>query len=272
MGDEMAKVEVLVAALDAENNTSLYHDMKISTDAVIANQCNESGYFEFGINGRRLKQISTTDRGVGKNRNLGIIHATGDILIFADDDVVYKEGYERIVQDAFAAIPQADAIIFNATDLNPKTKKSTVTKRVKKLNIFGGLKYPTYRIAVKKEALLRANVWFSLMFGGGARYCAGEDTLFIRQMIKNGLKVYAHPAIIADALQESSTWFTGHNEGYFHDRGALLQALFPKTSFLFSVVYAFKYMDRTDEYTPWQVWCFLRRGIKDFKRGEHRGT
>ena len=39
--------------------------------------------------------------------------------------------------------------------------------------------YPTYAVAAKREALHRVNVGFSLLFGGGARYSNGEDSLFL---------------------------------------------------------------------------------------------
>ncbi|MDD3766771.1 MAG: glycosyltransferase family A protein [Eubacteriales bacterium] len=264
----MPKVEVLVAALGCVNGMDLYRRMKIETDAVIANQCGENSHFEYDAGGKCLKVISAMDRGVGKNRNLAIIHSTGDILVFADDDIVYKKGYARIIGEAFESLPKADAIVFNINDLNPRTKRADIITRIRKINITCALKYGIVQVAVRRSALLKANVWFSLLFGGGAPYCAGEDTLFIRQMLRAGLNIYTHPSVIADAPQETSTWFTGHNEAYFHDRGALLAALFPKMSLLFSIIYAFRYQDRTDEYTPWQIWRFLRRGIWSFKRGE----
>lgn len=39
-------------------------------------------------------------------------------------------------------------------------------------------RYPTYAVAARLEALRRANVCFSLLYGGGARYSNGEDSLF----------------------------------------------------------------------------------------------
>ena len=51
--------------------------------------------------------ITTTTHGVGINRNLALFYATGDILLLADDDMVYADGYPEMVRKAFADWPDA---------------------------------------------------------------------------------------------------------------------------------------------------------------------
>ena len=66
------------------------------------------------------------------------------------------------------------------------------------------------------------------MFGGGARYGSGEDTIFLKECLDKGLRVYAVPYAIAEIDQSAaSSWFTGYNEKYFYDRGALYASMYP---------------------------------------------
>ena len=59
------------------------------------------------------------------------------------------------------------------------------------------------------------------MFGPGGIYSHGEDTLFIVDSLKKGLKVYGVNVLIGSASNSSSTWFNGYDEKYFFDKGAL---------------------------------------------------
>ena len=70
------------------------------------------------------------------------------------------------------------------------------------------------------------NLTYSLYFGGGAKYANGEDSLFISDCLKAGLKVYAIPVEIGEEVPRPSTWFQGYDEKFFHDRGVLYHVLY----------------------------------------------
>ena len=57
-------------------------------------------------------------------------------------------------------------------------------------------------------------------------YSSGEDTLFLKDCICNGLKVYSTNTVLGRcSKRDTSTWFTGCNEKYFYDSGALMNYL-----------------------------------------------
>ena len=64
------------------------------------------------------------------------------------------------------------------------------------------------------------------MFGGGAKYSNGEDSLFIMECIKKGLKILALPISIGREEERESTWFKGYNKKFFYDRGVLYRPLY----------------------------------------------
>ena len=105
-------VQVLIATMNRQDH-ALLDQMNIQTDAIVGNQCDRNEIERFQYRGRIVEWLSFSERGVGLNRNNTLMRATGDILLFADDDVVYLDGYEKTIQQFYAAHPDADVVIFN---------------------------------------------------------------------------------------------------------------------------------------------------------------
>ena len=107
------------------------------------------------------------------------------------------------------------------------------------------------------------NITFALLFGGGAKYGAGEDVTFIQDCIKAGLRVYKSPIIVSTMKQDSSTWFKGYDRKYYKDKGALLAANFPSISEVGVYIQAFK--NRGGGYTFSELLRFYKEGVNEFK-------
>lgn len=256
----MTKVEVLIAAMN-QCDERLYNSLNLQTDAIIANQTDSHWYKEYNINGSKLKIISTPDRGVGRNRNIAILNATADICIIGDEDLIYTDNYREMVNKAFEEIPNADIIIFHVENLsNPNKRK---IEKVKRVGYFNFARYGAARIAFKRKSITKKNIWFSLLYGGGAKYSAGEDTLFLGEAYRKGLKIYTYPKKLADAKQEESTWFNGYNEKYFFDKGVLLANLFPKMKYIVGLRMALKFKKKS-EFTYIKTLQLIFQGIKTF--------
>ena len=219
-------LEVLVAALQ-ENDITLADRMNLSTDALICNQCQEVSYSEFERKGHRIRTLAFNERGVGRNRNNALMRATAEIVLFADEDIVYDEDYEESVLKAFEENPQADILMFNVHAV--ESRRTYENRRRKRVRWYNYGRYPTYAMAARLDPLRRANVWFSLLYGGGAPYSNGEDSLFLHDCLKKGLRIWAVPVEIGHESareDESSTWFEGYNEKFFYDRGVLYRDLY----------------------------------------------
>ena len=174
--DEKKRLQVLIAAVNQEVNT-LAEKMGVETDAIIVNQCDHFAYETYGHKGRVIRCFSMAERGVGLNRNTALMRADKELCLFSDEDIVFYTGYEKIVCRAFDEIKDADVITFNfKVDPSRATYVNQSEKRIRWYN-YG--RYPTFAVAARTESLRRANVSFSLLFGGGARYSNGEDSLFL---------------------------------------------------------------------------------------------
>ncbi|TES53628.1 glycosyltransferase family 2 protein [Halalkalibacterium halodurans] len=217
-------MEVLVSTMD-QNDLSIVDKMNITSDAIIINQSNRHDYIESKLNGSLIRMFSFNERGVGKSRNSALMRSNADICLMADDDMVYVDNYQEIVAKAFEENPNAEMIMFNVPINRKDGKKIVKVKKNGKVRFYNSLKYGTVNIAFRREAILKANLFFSLLFGGGTRYGSGEDSLFITNSLKKGIKIYSNTAVIAEIEEGTSSWFSGYSEKYFYDRGALFQAI-----------------------------------------------
>ena len=256
----MARLQVLVATMH-QKDLSIVEKMNIRCGAVIANQADRNEFLAEGD----VKMITTATRGVGLNRNIALLAADGDILLLADDDVVYYDDMAQSVAAAFRENPQADVLVFGMDIV----KNGAVTEKrhlkTRRLHVFNAMRFGTYRIAVRREALLRANIMFNQNFGGGCPFSAGEDSLFLKACFDRGLKVYAHEYVLGTCAKDTSTWFTAYNEKYFYDKGALVRHLFPRCPYLMAPYFAI-FFKRQTSLGVWQRLKLVFRGVRGGKK------
>lgn len=215
-------VQVLVAAMH-QKDKSLLQKINIRCDAIVGNQCEENSIEKFEWHGHQIMYLNFAERGVGLNRNNALMRATGDICLFADDDMRYYDDYVEKVENAFYKLPHADIIVFNIYD---PTSERRVISKLGKVNYFNYLRYGTVRIAVKLSSIRNNAIYFNQCFGGGTEHCHGEDNLFLTSCLNKKLKIYAVPEYIAELTEvRQSTWNKGYDEKYLRDQGALYRAI-----------------------------------------------
>jgi len=220
------KLEVLISAVNADAE-SLINKMNISSDAILINQCGVDGEEKLHKETGVIRVINCNEKGVGVSRNKAIENADGDILLFADDDIEYRDDYVNTVLQEFEGHPEADALFFNVSVC--EERRTYYNEDFRRVHIWNGGRYPAYSIAIRKTTLDKSGVRFSTLFGGGAKYSCGEDSLFIRDCLKAGVKMYRTTALIGrEAPRDGgeSTWFSGYNEKFFYDRGVLYHYLY----------------------------------------------
>lgn len=257
-------LQVIVSTMH-QNDYSLIDKMNIRSDVVVVNQCETNDIETFSSNGYKVTWINSTTRGVGKSRNIGILHSTADIVLFADDDVSYNDEYTETITSFFEKNPKCSLAVFNLLSLNPK-RPEYIIKKTKRIHLFNCLRYGAFRIAVLRVELLRNNVWYSLLFGGGAKYQAGEDNLFITQCIKTGMMCIAVAQMIGTVKQEDSTWFKGYDAKYYMDRGALFYSMYGKKAGLVLMVFDVKerLSNKKSDMSIFRIHSLEKQGIKDY--------
>lgn len=258
----MFKIETLIATTK-QTDYSLLDKMNIQSDAIVGNQCDENKVVDFDYNGCKIKWLSFNERGVGLNRNNALMRSQADICLVADDDMVYHDGYVKTVEDVFTNHPSADVIIFNVDEEIPTRHVNTKVIKINKHN-YG--RYGAVRIAFKRESIFLNGISFNLMFGGGAKYSAGEDTLFIKSCLDKGLKVIAVPFSLAKLVEvRESTWFSGYNEKYFIDKGVLNYFLNKKFANLICLYHAIRHRKLYREVGWKKAYKLMLKGVKQVK-------
>lgn len=214
------KLQVLVAAMRQADH-ALLKRMNIRTDAIIGNQCDRNEVEVMEYEGHRVMYLSFRERGVGLNRNNALMRADADICILSDTDIVYEDNYEEIILGAFQKHPEADVIVFNIRDYIEYQIPS-----FKRLHIWNMMRYGSPQIAFRLKRVKEHAIYFNECFGGGTEHQHGEDSLFLKECLDKGLKLYASPEYIAKVVAaEPSTWFHGYTDRYFVDTGALYHAI-----------------------------------------------
>ena len=217
------KLQVLISAVNRQAK-ELIETMNLATDGIIINQCDRHGYQKINIDDKVVEVYDFAERGVGLSRNNALLRADADIVLFSDEDISYVDGYEKLVLDAFDANKDADMLVFNF-DVCQERRTYWITKKTR-VRTFNSGRYPTYSFAIRLSKLRKSRVMYSLLFGGGAKYSCGEDSLFIRDLIRSGFRVYALPICIGREIERESSWFSGYNEKFFFDKGVLFHFLY----------------------------------------------
>ncbi|MCD8341833.1 MAG: glycosyltransferase [Clostridiales bacterium] len=220
-----SRLEILCATM-GQTDFSKLQEMKIQCDVVFANQSDRFSYEERTWDGHTAKLLTTPTLGVGKNRNLALALATGELLLFADDDMEYVEGAPDGVAEAFDRLPAADVILFGTHYSRHGAVYRTRQPKTGRLPVYRALRYGTYAIAIRRAALMKYGLRFSELFGGGCLYSHGEDSDFILQCYRKGLSVYSCGFIIGTTKKDTSTCFHGYSPQFFYDKGALARHSF----------------------------------------------
>lgn len=258
-------VQVLASVMNSTMET-IVTQMNLDSEAVVINQCDCFGQEEMEYRGHKVRFFSFPDRGIGRSRNEAILRADSDICLFSDGDIVYEEGYAQAVEEEFACNRKADMILFNITV--EESRRTYHIEERKKVHWYNCGRYGAVSFAVKRSSLLASGVTFSLLFGGGAKYSNGEDSLFLKEFMSKGYRVYTAPVTIGREEAGDSTWFAGYNEKFFHDRGVLYHYLYGRLSLVMAVRFLLAHKDRLCEnVTVKQAYIWMKEGIREGRKG-----
>ncbi len=258
------KVEVLASVMNQTPETLAEH-MRLDSDACVINQCDRLDQEVLEYKGHRLRFFSFPDRGVGRSRNEAILRADREICLFSDEDIVYEPGYEAAISAEFEKNPKADMILFNVEV--EESRRTYYIRDRKRVHWYNCGRYGAVSFAVRKDSLLSSGVTFSLLFGGGAKYSNGEDSLFLKEFMQKGFRVYTAPVTIAREEAGESTWFSGYNEKFFRDRGVLYRYLYGRLAPLMALRFLLAHREKLcSDLKMGQALRYMLEGAEETKR------
>jgi glycosyltransferase involved in cell wall biosynthesis len=166
--------------------------------------------------GDRVTTKAFPGSGVTKIRNKVIEHATGDYVIFADDDIIFKEQGLREALDYMEANKDVVLLLGEAVDEQERLRKN-YPKAVTRLTKLNSAKAATYEMIIRLAAVRDAGILFDEAFGAGVetKYL-GDEYIFIADLVAAKLRCDFVPIVLAVHPKESS----GSGWGTAKDRKA----------------------------------------------------
>lgn len=229
-------IQVLLSTMNLKNDhnvESLTRKMKITSKYLIVNQT-----LDKDVNITNNNVVTKFEKGLSKSRNVAIENAKEDIILFADDDVVYANDYEATIIDAYNKYPKADIICFYVESLNKKRK----TKRIKtgKIGYINAMKVVSFEMSCRRKSIITNNLRFDENFGIGAKNNRGEEQIFLYEALKKGLNVIFVNKKIGEVRQEESNWFEKYDKQFFEIQGRVFKRLTKKYYILLILQYAIR--------------------------------
>lgn len=164
-------------------------------------------HFENTVAASKLYELK--GKGVAKSRNAALKYGAGEYLIFADDDITFKEdGLENLIH-YFDEHPECAIIMAQTVDETGKLRKKYPSKQ-HRLTRFNSAKAATYEMMIRLDAIRDKQINFDENFGAGVENFLGDEYIFIADALKKGLKGVFLPVVVAVHPKDSSgsTWGT----------------------------------------------------------------
>lgn len=235
INDKYEELEVLISTMNLNNNVeveNLINRMNIASKYLIVNQYRDTTL----VNNKNV--INKKEYGLSKSRNDAIANSNSAIILLADDDVCYKSNYNKIIIDAHNKYNDADIICFYVESKNKNRKiKRMITGKIGYLK---AMRICSMEISFKKEKILNNNLKFNENYGAGTKNLRGEETIFLYEALRKGLKVLFVNKKIGEVEQKESTWFSGYNETFFYIQGKIFKEMTSKYYKLLIIQYAIR--------------------------------
>ncbi|KAF2341461.1 glycosyltransferase family 2 protein [Flavobacterium tistrianum] len=174
-----------------------------------------------------IRVINSFEKGLAKSRNLALENAIGKILVIADDDIVYKDGFAVKIIDTYNKFPEAAVINFEAENTGGNLIKKYPLDFKPNLSIFDILNASSIEMTLSKKSIDETKIRFDENFGLGAVFEIGEEAIFLSDLKANQKQLVFEPQIIVMHESKTSSEKKSIDDKYYI-QGALFSRIFKK--------------------------------------------
>ncbi len=226
---QVSDIEILIATMNRDDLAFL-EVMFSKTDVtkyniLIVNQTTTEK--QLHTTSHTIKVINVLEKGLSKSRNLALQHATKKLLVFTDDDVVFEANFDTTILKAFTDHPYFDGFRFQYVNSQSNLAKKYPSTFQSQLSTLEILNTSTVELVFKHNSLTNAMLHFDENFGLGARFCMGEEAIFLSEAVANGLKIGFVPQTLLTHPQPTTSQKVPVLERYFH-QSAVFYRIFGK--------------------------------------------
>ncbi|MBU3036041.1 glycosyltransferase family 2 protein [Tritonibacter mobilis] len=189
-------------------------------------------------------RVDLADLGLSNSRNAGLTRATGDLLLFSDEDVTLDPDGILALRECFAQDP--DLVLaagWRAERLpNPPPLPAPLSRRNS-----GRICAPEFM--VRMTALRSLGVRFDPDFGLGAVHGLGEDYVFVTDVLRAGGKGQMVP-VVPGAHPHASTGDTWDDPALLAARRAVIRRVFGGWAPVVRLAYGLRHRHRLGGLMP----------------------
>ncbi|MXN92405.1 hypothetical protein GR160_14345 [Flavobacterium sp. Sd200] len=172
-----------------------------------------------------VRVINSFERGLGKSRNVALQNAVGRLAMLADDDVIFTEGFDTAIANAFNILPDAALIKFKAETFEGMPFQKYASGIKKCLNAIDRLNIMSIEIAVNTALIKKSGVLFDTRFGLGSIFPLSEEPVFVNDLHNKGYKMGYVPKVIETHKPVMDSGNINLSELY-RIKGAIFQRIF----------------------------------------------
>lgn len=203
-------LQILISTLGAGGIVRVADMLPVPSDNVsyLVSWQEPSGITPDELKREDVTVVTMPGRGLSRNRNNALTHATGDILLIADDDVEYDTGsFDKII-NFFESHPDADAATFIVS--RPTTcVYPDVETVLRRQHYPRGYYVCSFELALRRSTT--GDFRFDERFGLGCKkFGSGEEELFVDTLLRANKRVIFNPLVIA-CHPDRSTGLTGQS-------------------------------------------------------------
>ena len=166
------------------------------------------------------------EQGLSRSRNRAIDLAAAEICLLADDDQVYAPDACDRVAAAFARFPEADVITFMEKTAPDGVLRKPYPRHSRPHSILSVWRVRAPEIAFRRSRVLEAGLYFDPAFGVGSRYISAEETIFLTDALRKGLKLIFVPDVTAFHPMNSTAQRGATDPNVMYSKGAAMKRVY----------------------------------------------
>jgi hypothetical protein len=150
-----------------------------------------------------VRVIRLASQGVTASRNAAIREATGEVLIFGEEDVTWLPAGIAEVLETFEDNPRLAVFLGRAQDEDGLPRKNYPAIR-ERATVWNSGRVGTIELAVRTDAVRTAGVRFDENFGAGTANFLGDEYIFVADANRARLKCEYFPITFSQHPKDSS--------------------------------------------------------------------
>jgi glycosyltransferase involved in cell wall biosynthesis len=162
-----------------------------------------------------VRVINSLEKGLSRSRNLALKNAKGKIVLIADDDEVFKKGFDTTIIQTYNQYKDKVVISFCIENPNGLLFKKYLSNAKMNLSLIELFNVLSIEISLNKSILDKLGVLFDESFGLGSKFEMGEEAVFLSDIKYKMDQIAFFPSIIATHPELSSNEKLDFTQRYY---------------------------------------------------------